>query len=66
MSQVAQLYKYNLDVFSLEKNSEDYFAEHFNPFEDMNSTYWLNFHSMANKEAIMKLCDKLCIDKLLQ
>lgn len=66
MSEVAQLYKYNLDTFSLEKNSEDYFADNFNPFEDMNSTYWLNFHSMKNKEAIVKLCDKLCIDKLLQ
>ncbi|WP_341906890.1 magnesium/cobalt transporter CorA [Fluviicola taffensis] len=66
MSQVAQLYKYNLDAFSLEKNSEEYFAEHFNPFEDMNSTYWLNFHSMKDKESIIKLCDKLCIDKLLQ
>jgi len=65
-SQVAQLYKYNPDTYSLEKNSEDYFAENFNPFEDMNSTYWLNFHSMKNKEAIVKLCNKLCIDKLLQ
>lgn len=66
MSETAQLYKYNLDAYSLEKNSEDYFAENFNPFEDMNSTYWLNFHSIKNKEAIHKLCDKLCVDKLLQ
>lgn len=66
MSQPVQLYKYNLDTFTLEKNSEDYFADHFNPFEEMNSTYWLNFHSIKNKEAILKLCDKLCIDKLLQ
>lgn len=66
MSQVAQLYKYNLETFSLEKNSEEYFAEHFNPFEDMSSTYWLNFHSMKDKESIIRLCDKLCIDKLLQ
>lgn len=66
MSEAVQLYKYNLDAYSLEKNSEDYFAENFNPFEDMNSTYWLNFHSMKNKEAILKLCDKLCVDKILQ
>lgn len=66
MSEAVQLYKYNLDAYSLEKNSEDYFAEHFNPFEDMNSTYWLNFHSIKNKEAIHKLCDKLCVDKILQ
>jgi magnesium transporter len=66
MSQVAQLYKYNLDVFSLEKNSESYFAEHFNPFEDMNSTHWLNFHSIKDKESIVKLCDKLCVDKMIQ
>ncbi|AEA46040.1 magnesium/cobalt transporter CorA [Fluviicola taffensis] len=66
MSEVAQLYKYNFDAYSLEKNSEDYFADSFNPTEDMNSTYWLNFHSMKNKEAIIKLCDKLCIDKILQ
>lgn len=66
MSEVVQLYKYNLDAYSLEKNSEDYFAQNFNPFEDMNSTYWLNFHSMKNKEAIHKLCDKLCVDKILQ
>ncbi|MNJ84437.1 Magnesium transport protein CorA [compost metagenome] len=66
MSETVQLYKYNLDAYSLEKNSEDYFAENFNPFEDMNSTYWLNFHSMKNREAIHKLCDKLCVDKILQ
>lgn len=66
MSEVAQLYKYNPDTFLLEKNSEDYFAENFNPFEDMSSNYWLNFHSMKNKAAINKLCDKLCIDRLLQ
>lgn len=65
-SQVAQLYKYNPDTYSLEKHSEDYFAENFNPFEDMDSTYWLNFHSMKNKEAVVKLCNKLYIDKLLQ
>ena len=66
MSQVVQLYKYNPEVFTLEKNTEDYFAENFNPFADMNSTHWLNFHSMKNKSAINKLCDKLCIDRLLQ
>ncbi len=66
MSETVQLYKYNLDAYSLEKNSEDYFAENFNPFEDMNSTYWLNFHSIKNREAIHKLCDRLCIDKILQ
>ncbi len=66
MSETVQLYKYNLDAYSLEKNSEGYFAENFNPFEDMNSTYWLNFHSMKNREAIHKLCDKLCVDKILQ
>lgn len=66
MSQIAQLYKYNSDAFSLEKNSEEYFAKNFNPFEDMDSTYWLNFHSMKDKESIIKLCDRLCIDKLLQ
>lgn len=66
MSEAVQLYKYNLDAYSLEKNSEDYFAENFNPFEDMNSTYWLNFHSMKNREAIHRLCDKLCVDKILQ
>lgn len=66
MSELAQLYKYNRDDFSLEKNTEDYFAENFNPFEELKSTYWLNFHSMKNREAIQKLCDKLCIDKMLQ
>lgn len=66
MSDLAQLYKYNRDEFSLEKNTVAYFAENFNPFEELKSTYWLNFHSMKDKEAIQKLCDRLCIDKLLQ
>ncbi|WP_343747800.1 magnesium/cobalt transporter CorA [Fluviicola sp.] len=66
MSELAQLYKYNPDTFSLEKNTEAYFAETFNPFEDMSSTYWLNFHSMKDREAIHQLCDKLCVDRLLQ
>ena len=66
MSEAAQLYKYNPETYSLEKNTEAYFAEHFNPFEDMDSTFWLNFHSMKDKEAIVKLCDRLCVDKLLQ
>lgn len=66
MSELAQLYKYNPDSFSLEKNTEAYFAEKFNPFEDISSTYWLNFHSMKDRESIHQLCDKLCIDRLLQ
>ncbi|MDR0802921.1 magnesium/cobalt transporter CorA [Fluviicola sp.] len=66
MSEPAQLYKYNPETYSLEKNTEMYFAETFNPFEDMSSTYWLNFHSMKNREAIHQLCDKLSVDRLLQ
>ena len=66
MSEVAQLYKYNVDTYSLEKNTEDYFAERFSPYEETDSNYWLNFHSIKNKQAITDLCNRLCIDKLLQ
>lgn len=66
MSELAQLYKYNPEMYSLEKNTEMHFAETFSPFEDLSSTYWLNFHSIKDREAIHKLCDRLCIDRLLQ
>lgn len=66
MSEVVQLYKYDAQFYSVEKNSEEYFVNTFNPEENSDLSYWLNFHSMKNKEAIYALCDKLTIDKTLQ
>lgn len=66
MAEPVQLYKYDAHFYSVEKNSEAHFVHSFNPQENTDFNYWLNFHSMKDKESIFALCDKLRIDKTLQ
>lgn len=62
----AQLYRYNEHDVVLVKDTEDYFVDHFNPEIDEKFVHWLNYHSLENQEAIVKLCDFLGIDKLIE
>jgi magnesium transporter len=62
----AQHYRYNAEVLTITKEDEAYFATHFQPEEEPLLTHWLNFHSMADGENIMRLCNRLGIDRLIQ
>lgn len=66
MKHVAQLYQYNQDELHVHKDDEQYFVDHFSPEKQPELTHWLNFHSIKNKEELMSLMDKMCLDKLLQ
>ena len=66
MKKPVQLYKYDADFYSYEENDEAYFLEQFNPSENLEVNYWLNFHSMNERAKIEALCDKIQIDKTLQ
>lgn len=66
LKNTVQLYKYDSDSYSVEKNDEGYFVSAFSPAENEEMTYWLNYHSLHNKEAIQQLCDRYKIDKTLQ
>lgn len=66
MNSKAQLYKYNSDEMIFIEESEKYFAENFDPFKEIHLTEWLNFHSYEDKESIVKLFNKLNIDRLIQ
>lgn len=66
MSEVVQLYRYNPDKIEIQKNNEAYFIDQFKPSEDYSSTYWLNYHSIGEKENIVKLCNCIGIDPFLQ
>jgi magnesium transporter len=62
----AQHYRYNAEVLTITKEDEAYFATHFQPAEESLLTHWLNFHSMTDGENIMRLCNRLGIDRLIQ
>jgi magnesium transporter len=62
----VQHYRYNAEVTTLTKEDEAYFATHFRPEEEPEMTHWLNFHSMKEGESIIRLCNQLGIDKLIQ
>jgi len=64
MENPAQHYRYNSEIITLTKESEHYFATHFDPESEPGVMHWLNFHSMAQKEELTKLCEHLGIDKL--
>ncbi len=66
MDKKVQLYKYDSDSYSIEKNDEDYFALNFSPTENDEMTYWLNFHSLENRAAITQMSERFKIDKTLQ
>ncbi len=66
MNSPVQLYRYNCDEMILLKESEKYFAQNFNPTNELHLTQWLNFNSMVEKDQIIKICNRLEIDKLIQ
>lgn len=66
MQTTAQLYRYNADSITITEESEAYFETHFQPEQDKSFFYWLNFHSLENRESILKICQGLDIDKLIQ
>ncbi|ASS49152.1 MAG: magnesium and cobalt transport protein CorA [Candidatus Fluviicola riflensis] len=62
----VQHYRYNADVLTVTKEDVGYFLTHFQPENEPGLMHWLNFHSMEDKEAITRFCEKLSIDKLIQ
>lgn len=66
MSEVVQLYRYNPEEIAVIENNEAYFAENFDPKADFSSTFWLNYHAISDRENIVKLCQKIGVDPLLQ
>jgi magnesium transporter len=60
----VQLYVYNADEISIMRGNESYFVSVFDPESDPAHMYWLNFHSMSDRESITAIAEKLCIDKL--
>jgi magnesium transporter len=66
MSEVVQLYKYSPDTVEITKNSESFFCVNFKPHDDLNFTYWLNYHSIQDHDNIVSLCNALGVDPFLQ
>lgn len=64
MENVCQLYTYDADAFLLTKNTPSYYAEHFASELADGKVRWLNFHSIADRDSIEKLCEKLGVDRL--
>lgn len=62
----VQHYRYNAEILTITKENEEYFVNHFSPEKEPGTMHWLNFHSMVEKENILRLCDYLGIDKLIQ
>lgn len=60
----VQQYQYDAEILTITKEDEAYFAEHFRPELAPDKMHWLNYHSMADREQITKLCERLDIDKL--
>lgn len=61
----AQLYKYNSEFFSINKEESHYFSQQFVEAEiDRDYVSWLNFHGLEDRNDIEHLCRKLQIDKL--
>ena len=66
MKHTAQLYRYNAEVLTLEKENPAYFCETFDPLKELDVSHWLNFHSLEDKEQLTVLLDRMGLDKLLQ
>jgi len=62
----VQHYRYNAEILTLTKEDESYFATHFHPDNEPNVTHWLNYHSLDEHDSIVRLCDRLNVDKLIQ
>jgi len=53
---ICQLYSYDSENHSLEKDNPKYFADNFSIKEtDKNRVYWLNYHSVDYKDEILRL-----------
>jgi magnesium transporter len=61
----VQLYSYDENSYDVIKNKEQYFVTNFNPKDQVDKTFWLNFHSLVDKTDITKICENLSIDKLI-
>lgn len=66
MKQIAQLYRYNAEILTLEKGTAAFFVDNFKPQSDPEVTHWLNFHSLEDKDNLSILLDAMGLDKLLQ
>ncbi len=66
MQKTVQLYRYNASEIDIQEGDEAFFETQFIPEDYPDFTMWLNFHSMAEKESIIELCNRLGIDKLIQ
>lgn len=60
----VQHYRYNADTIELTTESEAYFAQNFNPESDKSFNHWVNFHSLADKDNVVRVCEELSVDKL--
>lgn len=63
--QACQYYQFNSSEINIEKNSEEYFADHFSINElDRDKVHWINFHSILKKSEIEKLCTNFGIGQI--
>ena len=66
MGSSCQLYSYSSGNFLMEEKDEKYFSHGFKfSALDKSSIHWLNFHSLADRDAIVGLCDNQGIDRLV-
>lgn len=61
----CQLYRYDQEFFLVTRNTPEFFATEFIEIaRDENQVTWLNYHYLANREPIEKLCEHLRIERL--
>lgn len=64
----CQLYDYNIESYTLTRNSPQYYADNFVSKKLMDDkddkNHWLNYHDLSDRESVERLCEKLGIDKL--
>lgn len=61
----CQLYRYDQEFFLVTRNTPEFFATEFIEIaRDENQVTWLNYHYLANREPIEKLCEHLHIERL--
>lgn len=63
----VQLYIYNESNYKLyEHQTNEVHDCHFKPTEQKDSIFWLNFHTMTDDLSIVRLCEDLKIEKVVQ
>jgi len=61
----CQLYRYDQEFFLVTRNTPEFFATEFIEIaRDESQVTWLNYHYLANREPIEKLCEHLHIERL--